>query len=73
MKRSKTYYFLLPEGTDKYNVEDQNDNWKKADDVLRNIKKALAWCRCLTVCMVMFICLNCFFESKNIEAIRRRC
>lgn len=39
MRETKTFQFKQPGGLDKYRIEDQNSNWRKADKLFRQFKK----------------------------------
>ncbi len=42
MKLTKKHYFLKPDQSDKYNIDNQNLNWDRVDRILAGMKMRMA-------------------------------
>lgn len=67
MTRTKAYRFKLPEGQDKYDVEDQNDNWEKLDLELKRIYRKITTQSAMQLLWLCGILVIIYSWMKNIQ------
>ncbi len=39
VRKTKAFQFIQPEGTDRYNIEDQNHNWDQVEKFFKRIRR----------------------------------
>lgn len=39
MRKTKVFQFKRPEGTDRFNLEDQNSNWEKTEKLFKGLRR----------------------------------